>query len=158
MTCKEGDHVGKRLSGYAVFALFFLIVVKAVRFFVRQPGGGMDCFFLAAFAAFWDIWRGRPRGGAPIPQDGSEADSISFDFAGSCHRLLFADGLPGVCNAQAGYSPALGARPDTVAVALTERRGRVGGQHFEMRKGRSFECGQDRFFRFQGCCSSACSS
>lgn len=21
-------------------------------FFVRQPGGGMDCFFLAAFAAF----------------------------------------------------------------------------------------------------------
>ena len=50
------------------------------------------------------------------------------------------------------------ARPDTVAVALTERRGRVGGQHFEMRKGRSFECGQDRFFRFQGCCSSACSS
>jgi hypothetical protein len=44
--------VGKRLSGYAVFALFFLIVVKAVRFFVRQPGGGMDCFFLAAFAAF----------------------------------------------------------------------------------------------------------
>ena len=57
--------MGKRLSGYAVFALFFLIVVKAVRFFVRQPGGGMDCFFLAAFAAFWDIlawpssWRGR---------------------------------------------------------------------------------------------------
>ena len=44
--------MGKRLSGYAVFALFFLIVVKAVRFFVRQPGGGMDCFFLAAFAAF----------------------------------------------------------------------------------------------------------
>ena len=42
--------MGKRLSGYAVFALFFLIVVKAVRFFVRQPGGGMDCFFLAAFA------------------------------------------------------------------------------------------------------------
>ena len=31
--------MGKRLSGYAVFALFFLIVVKAVRFFVRQPGG-----------------------------------------------------------------------------------------------------------------------
>ena len=44
--------MGKRLSGYAVFALFFLIVVKAVRFFVRQPGGRMDCFFLAAFAAF----------------------------------------------------------------------------------------------------------
>ena len=44
--------MGKRLSGYAVFALFFLIVVKAVRFFVRQPGGGMDCFFLAAFATF----------------------------------------------------------------------------------------------------------
>ena len=44
--------MGKRLSGYAVFALFFLIVVKAVRFFARQSGGGMDCFFLAAFAAF----------------------------------------------------------------------------------------------------------
>ena len=44
--------MGKRLSGYAVFALFFLIVVKAVRFFVRQPGGGMYFFFLAAFAAF----------------------------------------------------------------------------------------------------------
>ena len=42
----------KRLSGYAVFALFFLIVVKAVRFFARQTGSGMDCFFLMAFAAF----------------------------------------------------------------------------------------------------------
>ena len=97
--------MGKRLSGYAVFALFFLIVVKAVRFFVRQPGGGMDCFFLAAFAAFGIFGVADLVEGAPIP-----------------------------------------------------RRGRVGGQHFEMRKGRSFECGQDRFFRFQGCCSSACSS
>ena len=101
--------MGKRLSGYAVFALFFLIVVKAVRFFVRQPGGRRDCFFLAAFAAFGIFGVAvLVEGGAPIPQGGSEADSISFDFAGSYHRLLFADGLPGVCNAQAGYSPAWG--------------------------------------------------
>ena len=101
--------MGKRLSGDAVFALFFLIVVKAVRFFVRQPGGRMDCFFLAAFAAFGIFGVAvLVEGGAPIPQGGSEADSISFDFAGSYHRLLFADGLPGVCNAQAGYSPAWG--------------------------------------------------
>lgn len=42
----------KRLSRYAIFALFFLIIVKAVCFFVRKPGSGMDCFFFAAFAAF----------------------------------------------------------------------------------------------------------
>ena len=101
--------VGKRLSGYAVFALFFLIVVKAVRFF--RPAArrrGWIAFFLAAFAAFGIFGVAVLVEGAPIPQDGSEADSISFDFAGSCHRLLFADGLPGVCNAQAGYSPAWG--------------------------------------------------
>lgn len=55
--------MGKRLSGYAVFALFFLIVVKAVRFFVRQPGGGMGLLFSRGFCGLWDIWRGRPRGG-----------------------------------------------------------------------------------------------
>ena len=65
--------MGKRLSGYAVFALFFLIVVKAVRFFVRQPGGRMDCFFLAAFAAFGIFGVAvLVEGGAPIPQGGAE--------------------------------------------------------------------------------------
>lgn len=55
--------MGKRLSGYAVFALFFLIVVKAVRFFVRQPGGRDGLLFSRGFCGLWDIWRGRPRGG-----------------------------------------------------------------------------------------------
>ena len=80
------------------------------RAFFRPAARRRDgLLFSRGFCGLWDIWRGRPRGGgAPIPQGGSEADSISFDFAGSCHRLLFADGLPGVCNAQAGYSPAWG--------------------------------------------------
>ena len=82
--------MGKRLSGYAVFALFFLIVVKAVRFFRPAARRRDGLLFSRGFCGLWDIWRGRPRGGgAPIPQGGSEADSISFDFAGSCHRLLF---------------------------------------------------------------------
>ena len=56
--------MGKRLSGYAVFALFFLIVVKAVRFFVRQPGGGWIAFLLRGvlrplgYLAWPSSWRG----------------------------------------------------------------------------------------------------
>lgn len=56
--------MGKRLSGYAVFALFFLIVVKAVRFFVRQPAAGWIAFFSRllrplGYLAWPSSWRGR---------------------------------------------------------------------------------------------------
>lgn len=55
--------MGKRLSGYAVFALFFLIVVKAVRFSSGSPAAGWIAFFSRllrplGYLAWPSSWRG----------------------------------------------------------------------------------------------------
>lgn len=42
----------KRLSHYATFCTCFILTVNAVRFFVREPGRGMDWFFLCVWVIF----------------------------------------------------------------------------------------------------------